>query len=114
MKLVDIPRGMGKTFNLVILSLKNNIPIIVSSVGSHKKYIYYDLLKREFPNENPDNLKVYTYQEYLELESKPEKVYLDDCFNILQFDIFENSSIDIATYSSEDCLFQDNTLFLSK
>ena len=102
MKIVDLPRGCGKTFNLVKLSLKNNMPIIVMTEEGKK--LCYEYAKGE-------DIVVYTLEEYLKLKNKPEKVYIDDGLDIIQ-KIFKESKIDILTFSSEE--YQDNQYFILK
>lgn len=99
MKLLNLPRLTGKTYHLVRLSIKNNVPIVAYSNAG--KDICYYILEINFPDIEKEKLIVYTYEEYLKLENKPKKIYIDEGFEILK-KIFNESEIDIVTYSSED------------
>ena len=104
MKIVDMPRGTGKTFQLLCKQKKTGVPILVYT-DSIKKALY-GLYKETFKD-----MKILSLSEYLNLSNKPQKIYIDDVFCLLQA-LFPLSKIDICTFSSED--YVENIKFLLK
>ncbi len=85
-----MPRGTGKTFQLAILSEKLNIPIIVwDDTLTH-------LLQRQYPQAH-----FISYSKYRKMHNKPDKILIDEFPHMLQ-EVFSNSEIIAATYSSEE------------
>lgn len=96
MKILDMPRGFGKTYNLLFQQSisQDNIPIVVAT--DNLKRVLISLYKDEFPNIN-----ILSLDEYMRLPKKPEKIYIDEVF-ILLSKIFKDSKIEVCSFSSED------------
>lgn len=90
MKIIDMPRGTGKTFQLAILSEKLNIPIVVWNDA------LTDILQRQYPQAH-----FLSYNKYKRMPDKPRKILVDEFPQILQ-DVFSSSEIVATTYSSEE------------
>lgn len=102
MKLLDMPRGTGKTTLLKYLSKKNNVPIVVCN----QKQKFYIKMK------NP-TIEIYTYEEFLKLGVKPKRVYIDEVFGLLN-QLFKGTTIDIVTFSREELEKDEDLLYFKK
>ena len=85
-----MPRGTGKTFQLAILSEKLNVPIVVWDDTLTR------LLQKQYPQAH-----FISYSKYRKMHDKPSKILIDEFPNMLQ-EVFLNSEIIAATYSSEE------------
>ena len=85
-----MPRGTGKTFQLAILSEKLNVPIIVWDDNLTR------LLQKQYPQAH-----FISHSNYRKMHDKPGKILIDEFPNMLQ-EVFLNSEIIAATYSSEE------------
>ena len=85
-----MPRGTGKTFQLAILSRKLNIPIVVWDDA------LVHLLQQQYPQ-----AQFLSYSKYCKMHDKPRKILIDEFPHMLQ-EIFSNSEVVAATYSSEE------------
>ncbi len=92
MRIVDMPRGTGKTYQLAQVSEEKNIPIIIADNLTKK------LLLKKYPNAH-----FMSWQEYSHLScyGKPIDILIDEFPSVLK-EIFKDSVILAATYSSED------------
>lgn len=90
MKIVDMPRGTGKTYQLARLSKETGYPVVVMD----------DTLAYLFNKDYPDS-KFISLQNFLENQSEYDNIYIDDINVILQ-KLFPNTKIRVMTYSSED------------
>ena len=92
MKIIDMPRGTGKTWNLAKISNARGIPIITDSAR-----ILEDFYKDIFPNAT-----FMTYTQYLKKIDKPKEILIDEFPFLMKNKMFPQSKILAMTYSSED------------
>ena len=91
MKILNMPRGTGKTSQLFFKAEKTDIPIIVMSKDNK------EACSKTYGN------RFISLEEYFEMKpsERPQKIYIDESFEILKR-IFKDSEIIATTFSSEE------------
>lgn len=91
MKIFDMPRGTGKTYQLAMLSEKTGYPVLVAT---HSERVD---LERRFPNS-----KFISLAELQKPGARaPEHIYIDEVFWVLQKLLSYDVSIEGVSFSSE-------------
>lgn len=91
MKIFDMPRNTGKTFQLAMLSEKTGYPVLVATVMEKLD------LERRFPNS-----KFISVAELQKPGARvPEHIYIDEVFWVLQKFLSYDVSIEGVSFSSE-------------
>ena len=89
MKIMDMPRGTGKTSTLFYLSQLHKTPVVTTAAA-------IKLYKDRYPE-----AIAMTYEEFLSLYKKPERIYLDE-INFFMLTAFPNTKILIASCSNDN------------
>lgn len=94
MKIMDMPRGTGKTSTLFYLSQYCKTPIVTSAAAIK---LYQD--------KYPEAIAM-TYEEFLKLDKKPKQIYLDEIDLFMQ-KTFPDTKILIASCSNDNRDIED-------
>ena len=89
MKIMDMPRGTGKTSTLFYLSQSYKIPVVTTAAA-------IQLYKDRYPE-----AIAMTYEEFLKLNKKPKQIYLDEIDLFMQ-KTFPDTKILIASCSNNN------------
>lgn len=89
MKIMDMPRGTGKTSTLFYLSQLHQTPVVTTTAA-------IKLYKDKYPE-----AIAMTYEEFLNLDQKPERIYLDE-IDFFMLTAFPNTKILIASCSNNN------------
>ena len=92
MKIFDMPRCTGKTYQLAMLSEKTGYPVLVATEMERKD------CQRRFPKAK--FISVSGWQQ-INKEERPEHIYVDEAFWVLQKLLSYNIEIEGASFSSE-------------
>ena len=92
MKIFDMPRGTGKTYQLAMLSEKTGYPVLVATHSEKMN------LERRFPKAKFISASVW---KEMDKDKRPNHVYIDEVFRVLQKFLSYDVSIEGASFSSE-------------
>lgn len=92
MKIFDMPRGTGKTYQLAMLSEKTGYPVLVATHSEKMN------LERRFPKAKFISASVW---KEMNKDKRPNHVYIDEVFRVLQKFLSYDVSIEGASFSSE-------------
>lgn len=101
MKIMDMPRGMGKTTTLFYLSQEYQIPVVTTLAA-----------KRLYQDKYPAAICM-TYEEYLGAVKKPAQILLDE-INLFMEAAFPASKVLIATCSNDNASLDHIEIFYNK
>lgn len=93
MKIFDMPRGTGKTYQLAILSEKTGYPVLVATEMERKD------CQRRFPKAK--FISVSGWQQIINKGERPEHIYVDEALWVLQKLLSYNIKIEGVSFSSE-------------
>lgn len=93
MKIFDMPRGTGKTYQLAMLSEKTGYPVLVATEMERED------CERRFPKAK--FISVSGWQWIKNKEERPKHIYVDEAFWVLQKLISYDVEIEGASFSSE-------------
>lgn len=92
MKIFDMPRGTGKTYQLAMLSEKTGYPVLVATEMERED------CERRFPKAK--FISVLGWQR-INKEERPKHIYVDEVFWVLQKLISYDVEIEGVSFSSE-------------
>ena len=96
MEILNNPRGTGKTTIIINKAIQTGYPILVGT--ECQKYLLKEkIIKKE--------IEVYTVEEFLKLEKKPEHILIDELPNVL-YNLL-NSDVELATMTSKSLEMYD-------
>lgn len=98
MEILNIPRGFGKTTNIIVRSIETGYPIIVNNEMEKRR------IKRVAESAFRRDVTVFTIEEFRDNDiwgylGKPKKVLIDELPNVLRFLL--ESDCEMATMTSE-------------
>ena len=93
MKIFDMPRGTGKTYQLAMLSEKTGYPVLVANEMERED------CERRFPKAK--FISVSGWQQITNKGGRPEHIYVDEALWVLQKLLSYNVEIEGVSFSSE-------------
>ena len=92
MKIFDMPRGTGKTYQSAMLSEKTGYPVLVATEMERKD------CERRFPKAKFISVSAYGK---MDKDKRPNHIYIDELFWVLQKFLSYHTSIEGVSFSSE-------------
>ena len=104
MRLIDMPRGTGKTTNLIKLAIEHHGVLIVP----YKEIIYTRMVENFNWNMDTEELPflLFSFKEALEVtnwDKYSKYIYIDEANSFIDYVLHNPNATAFGTYSSEDC-----------